>query len=963
MTTLSKRVLVTTVAAAALFTASTALAQTRRFDIPSEEAAKSIPEFARQAGVQITAPVSGLHGVMTPRITGQQDIHAALAALIANTGLEIASESRDVITLRRKAASASPTPADSPAPSDKQSQALQSDLASTAMEEVIVRASTPAGSMKRESDTVVDTITELEISRLPNLDLSDALTRLPGVHRNETQSGENRYVTIRGLDNAAASQSIDGVLLTNYVGSSRATSTEALSAQFIKNITVTPTVTPNIDENSNAANIAVTTISGLDSDGERVLDVQGFGGISNRSGGLQSTNTPVRGNVLWKGALDDANRIGLAAGFSVDQLGSRQDATSLSGFSNANGTFVPNGVLTHGPTFSGTDRISGFARLDFKLSPQIRLFGEYFRFVHDFKTDQYTSSATVSAASAQNVSGDSGQFPTASANYAFNGGGLDLRDHIIIVGGDYEIDPRSRLSFRANLTLNTTVSTSYGTSGFGAASTALTQPIQYTASDSALNFAPGAAASLSNPANYLLSGHVTLSDMVTNDHNYFFRTDYDFNSAPTDRGFGLKTGLQYKSLIRESEQRGGAYELAAGQGIRLSEVAGASSLSMFNPVAINSDALLKLIGERGMPVPDADGLYASDPANGFGQNFDASEQIGVGYLLTSYTTDRWRLSAGFRYAYTNRHLLDYEPNDAGLWQQQQYSQHYGDLLPSALGSFNILDNLKLRGAFTETLERPALSSASRNVLASYTTPPTITVSYSSPYLLPTKSNNFDATLDYYYGPHDAYVSIGGFYKYLTDIPGTSTNTTTDASGDILITSYKTNLTSVGGKSVHGTDQGLELIWSDPRIFFFPEQWGKLGTFVSFDYVVYKIPALNGGGGVPATNLIMVDGAPRDFFNGEIFYNFGPFVANLSYELQSGIPSYAYNPAANQQTIYGGLLDAQVSYAATSHLRFVAQGRNLTDQDIVNRYGVTDYSRIYQIRNDGRTLWLGAELTF
>jgi hypothetical protein len=42
---------------------------------------------------------------------------------------------------------------------------------------------------------------------------------------------------------------------------------------------------------------------------------------------------------------------------------------------------------------------------------------------------------------------------------------------------------------------------------------------------------------------------------------------------------------------------------------------------------------------------------------------------------------------------------------------------------------------------------------------------------------------------------------------------------------------------------------------------------------------------------------------------------------------------------------------------------VVDGRNLTDQDIVNRYGVTDYSRIYQIRNDGRTIWLGAELTF
>ena len=44
--------------ALAALPAGPALAEPRHIDIPSEEAAKSIPEFARQENIQIIAPVS-----------------------------------------------------------------------------------------------------------------------------------------------------------------------------------------------------------------------------------------------------------------------------------------------------------------------------------------------------------------------------------------------------------------------------------------------------------------------------------------------------------------------------------------------------------------------------------------------------------------------------------------------------------------------------------------------------------------------------------------------------------------------------------------------------------------------------------------------------------------------------------------------------------------------------------------
>lgn len=88
-------------ALAALMIATSAAAQDRVFNLPSEDAAVAIPEFARQADIQIVAPVSQLHGVKTLPLRGSMDVRAALARLLTGTGLEVASDTGSIVTLRR----------------------------------------------------------------------------------------------------------------------------------------------------------------------------------------------------------------------------------------------------------------------------------------------------------------------------------------------------------------------------------------------------------------------------------------------------------------------------------------------------------------------------------------------------------------------------------------------------------------------------------------------------------------------------------------------------------------------------------------------------------------------------------------------------------------------------------------------------------------------------------------------
>ena len=96
-------------AAICALSAFPAAAQPRRIDIPSEEAAKSIPEFARQEHIQIIAPVSQLHGIDTPAVSGNLKLDEALKALLVGTGLEVATNDGSTIVLRRMEAAAPET--------------------------------------------------------------------------------------------------------------------------------------------------------------------------------------------------------------------------------------------------------------------------------------------------------------------------------------------------------------------------------------------------------------------------------------------------------------------------------------------------------------------------------------------------------------------------------------------------------------------------------------------------------------------------------------------------------------------------------------------------------------------------------------------------------------------------------------------------------------------------------------
>jgi iron complex outermembrane receptor protein len=209
---------------AALFVAlclsHAAWAQERQFDLTSMDAVHGIPEFARQAGIQIVAPADDLGGIKTPAIHGNLDVRVALRKLLVGTDLEIASDDGAVITLRRRAKATKQSGSlDSSTAQSRTAEGAggpgvgdSSELAnSRSLQEIVVTAQKKE---ERLQDVPVP-VTVLDAQTLANNGenrLQDYFATVPGLNLNSFGNG-NTNISIRGLSTGAATTPTVGVII------------------------------------------------------------------------------------------------------------------------------------------------------------------------------------------------------------------------------------------------------------------------------------------------------------------------------------------------------------------------------------------------------------------------------------------------------------------------------------------------------------------------------------------------------------------------------------------------------------------------------------------------------------------------------------------------------------------------------------------------------------------------------
>jgi len=136
---------------------------------------------------------------------------------------------------------------------------------------------------QREAQTVTSVISSDNLGRLPDANVADALARLPGVNVVVNQdTGEGEFVTVRGFAGTFNAYSINGVRVALTDPDNRKLSMTVLPPNGLQAITVSKTLTPDMDGDAIGGTIDFRTPTAFDFNKD-VVRAFGSYGINDRA--------------------------------------------------------------------------------------------------------------------------------------------------------------------------------------------------------------------------------------------------------------------------------------------------------------------------------------------------------------------------------------------------------------------------------------------------------------------------------------------------------------------------------------------------------------------------------------------------------------------------------------------------------------------------------------------------------
>jgi TonB-dependent receptor len=147
---------------------------------------------------------------------------------------------------------------------------------------------------KEKASNIIEVQPLSEMRKLPDVNLAEALQRVPGVSL-ETDTGEGRFVEIRGMDPDLNATEYAGVPLpatnpSSPFGGARAVALDTFPMGIVSGVQVIETNEPDMDAESLGGTVDLLPLSGAEHGGRRFLDLDLGGGYE-----------PLRGTPIING--------------------------------------------------------------------------------------------------------------------------------------------------------------------------------------------------------------------------------------------------------------------------------------------------------------------------------------------------------------------------------------------------------------------------------------------------------------------------------------------------------------------------------------------------------------------------------------------------------------------------------------------------------------------------------------
>ena len=264
---------------------------------------------------------------------------------------------------------------------------------------------------------------------------------------------------------------------------------------------------------------------------------------------------------------------------------------------------------------------------------------------------------------------------------------------------------------------------------------------------------------------------------------------------------------------------------------------------------------------------------------------------------------------------------------------------YSYWLPSANLKFGITNDLVFRLAASRDYARPDLADIRNFLNIGLNSNGQLTATAGNPSLRPITSDNFDATLEWYFaGNRLGSITIDGFLKNIHNYIYNNTITRSITSNGVTQTVFVRGPANFSGT---GKVRGVEIAYNQTYDFL-PGLLSGFGLSANFTYVTSKgIPNsfLNGGSPVNVSPIGQSGNLPlaqlsKYSLNIQPFYEKGPFSLRVAYNWRSKFlltesdVIFPYFPIWNGKT---GTLDASAFYTVNDHVKVGVQATNLTNE--------------------------------
>lgn len=844
--------------------------------------------------------------------------------------------------------------------------------------------------IKRDADTIQDVITAADIGGLPDVSISDALTRLPGVSA-ERINGESSAINIRGLSGDFVETTLDGREQAATSGS-RVTEFDQYPAELITQAAVYKSPKASLIEGGVAGTVAMDTANPLENAKQYsgVLNMRGsYNDRANETVGANSNGYRVSASFQGK-FLNDT--LGVAAGFASlyqPHVADQFNGLAYNGQKDLNGD-GQNEYISEGFELQqngGMLRRNGYMGvLQWKPSDGFELKADGFY-------SQFTNNSSGRGFRVKTLSDGIITNPAVLANGA-------------MVGGTVSSNPGDPYFTVQTTSDDNTLKTSVLSGGLNAKWTfggwTISSDVGYSRAKSDFNNGvtwgllyddmssahPNPAANQSvnyqlnglNPAtvgfnqdytdyNRMGLGKAGVYPYIYKDESKSFKTDvrYDF----VDNSFlsGLEAGVRYARRTYNADRSAFEYgndfgQYATGQEpLALNpgnapKVCFKGNLSGFPCfLSINTLAVLGANGITPTPVKSWQNNWTMI------QSAEVDEHISSGYVMADIDTrvgDRSLTgNVGVRVVHTSQYSNGLQQIGSGQGEaitdqlgvvstdyiHVRRGKSYTDYLPSLNLNYHLDDNNQLRFAAAKVMSRPPLNKMLTGSGSWIDGNKYNMWGNTSPFLDPFYAKQYDLSFEHYMPDSSGAFAAALFYKHIDSFIENYTIDPFDfAAAGIQVPinpatsqpyengQYQTAVNNTKG----GYVRGIELSYS--QVFkFLPGAWSGLGFAGSYSYSQSAVTSTSNLGG--ASQKIGLPGLSPKVINGTLFYSLGGFDTRVSVRHRSRFVSSQM--AIDSQLVYYApetVADFQASYAFNNGLSVLFQVNNLTDQPTRTYFG-------------------------